>query len=116
MLINCILVGIGGGLGAALRALLSDIIKKHWKSRFPLATFLINLSGSFVLGFLLNHNAEDFYILLIGTGLLGGFTTFSTFNYETVTLLREDGKPTAILYYLFSVILGLAAAWAGFVL
>ncbi len=113
MLVNCILVGLGGGLGAILRASISNFMKRYWNGHFPLATFLINIIGSFLLGLLIQHQSGVYVRLLIGTGILGGFTTFSTFHYETFHLLRSDKKITAILYYLLSLIFGLAAAWAG---
>ncbi len=113
MIVNCILVGLGGGLGAVFRAAVSNIIKGYWKGAFPLPTFLINVFGSFLLGFLLQYQSGSTVRLFIGTGILGGFTTFSAFHYETVSLLREENKITAILYVLLSLVFGLAAAWAG---
>lgn len=113
MLVNCILVGFGGGLGAVLRASVSNIMKKYWKGHFPLPTFLVNVVGSFLLGLLLQYQKVSDVRLFIGTGILGGFTTFSTFHYEAANLLREDKKLTAVLYVLLSLTFGLLAAWAG---
>ncbi len=113
MLLNCILVGVGGGLGAVLRVAASNRMKKFTNRHLPLPTFLINVLGSFLLGFLLQYQSGSTARLLFGTGILGGFTTFSTFHYEAVSLLRGDNKITAILYVLLSLFFGLAAAWAG---
>ncbi len=113
MLVNCILVGLGGGLGAVLRAFASNLIKRVWKNNFPLATFLINIVGSFLLGLLLQYQSDNHMRLFIGTGILGGFTTFSTFQYETTHLFRDDKKFTAVLYVLLSLTFGLSAAWLG---
>jgi CrcB protein len=104
LLVNCILVGLGGGLGAVLRASVSNIIKRVWKADFPLATFLINVVGSFLLGLLLQYQSDQHIRLLIGTGILGGFTTFSTFHFETIHLFLGKKKLTAVLYGLLSLI------------
>lgn len=113
MFVNIILVGIGGGIGAFLRAALSDLIKKYFNTSFPFATFAINIAGSFLLGLLIGLNSGSLCRLLLGTGILGGFTTFSTFNYEAVLLLKSRKVFTFLFYYLFSTILGLLAAFAG---
>jgi CrcB protein len=116
LLVNCFLVGLGGGLGAVLRASVSNLVKRVWKADFPLATFLINVVGSFLLGLLIQYQLDHRIRLLIGTGILGGFTTFSTLHYETIHLLLEKKKLTAVLYGLLSLIFGLLAAWAGLVI
>jgi CrcB protein len=109
-------VGIGGGAGALLRALLSDFISNIWHKDFPLATFLINITGSFALGMLLHYHMDDFWLLLLGTGFMGGYTTFSTFNYQLVFFMKADRKLTFMLYYSLSVICGLAAAALGYII
>lgn len=116
MLVNWFLVGLGGGLGAVLRASVSNLIKRVWKADFPLATFLINVVGSFLLGLLLQYQSDHHIRLLIGTGILGGFTTFSTFHYETINLLLGKKKLIAVLYGLLSLTFGLLASWAGLVI
>lgn len=113
MLLNIILVGIGGGIGASLRALLTDLIKKIWNHSFPLATFIINITGSFLLGVILHYHSNDLWKLLLGTGVMGGYTTFSTYHYEAVSLLKAHKKLTFLLYYSLSVICGLIAAILG---
>lgn len=109
--------GIGAAIGAVLRYETTAWIKKHTTGSFPLATFLINLAGAFVLGLLAGRlvSASSLY-LLFGTGICGGFTTFSTFSYETVILLREKKIVTALIYQLFSLALGVLSVAAGFFL
>lgn len=113
MFLNIFLVGIGGGIGAFFRAALSDLFKKYFSTSFPFATFTINIIGSFLLGLLIGLNAGSIGRLLFGTGILGGFTTFSTFNYEAVLLIKSKKIGTFLCYYLLSTILGLLAAFAG---
>jgi fluoride exporter len=113
MIINFVLVGIGGGLGAFLRAWITEGIKKIWYRDYPLATFLINVTGAFILGVLISFQAGNLWMLLFGTGLMGGYTTFSTFNYELITLMKSGRKKTSLLYELLSVLCGLAAAAVG---
>ena len=112
------LLAIGGGAGANARYWLGRVIAE-WQLRrferveFPWGTFAINVSGSIVLGLVaavwLNHHdpARRNWYLFLGTGFCGGFTTFSTFSYETFQLI-QDGKPwAAIAYALGSVAAGL---------
>jgi CrcB protein len=117
------LLAVGGGAGANARYWLGHSIAEWQTHRFPRlefpwGTFFINVSGSVVLGFVaaawLNHHdpARRNWYLFLGTGFCGGYTTFSTFSFETLKLL-EDGKPwAAAAYALGSVALGLAGVWA----
>jgi CrcB protein len=110
-------VGAGGALGAVSR----EAISLAWPAAaggFPWATFLINMSGSVVLGFLATLMLEAFprgrlARPLIGTGFIGAYTTFSTFAVEAVTLVRDGHPGTAAAYVLGSAAGGLAAARAG---
>ena len=113
------LLTIGGGLGTNARYFLGRAVARfQGDAAFPWATFLINVLGSALLGVVaaacLNHPdpARRNWYLLLGTGFCGGFTTFSTFSLETLTLL-ETGRPwTALGYALGSVAGGLFAVWA----
>ncbi|MFL0565395.1 fluoride efflux transporter CrcB [Microbacterium sp. 179-I 1D1 NHS] len=86
-------LSLAGGVGAVLRLVLDGAIKVRTRTAFPLGTLLINVSGSLVLGFVtqlaLGGILDDAWRLVIGTGLCGGFTTFSTASFETVRLARE---------------------------
>lgn len=113
---NILLVGAGGFLGAAARYLLGKYVNNLWKGSFPLGTFIINISGSFLLGLMVFHpflvkTLSKEISLGLGVGFLGAFTTFSTLEYETVQLLEKRKTLTAMLYVLLSFILGIAAAW-----
>ncbi len=110
---------IGGGVGAVARWVISARVQRY-AVLFPLGTLTVNLLGSFLLGFIMA--AFRYYgvftrtqILLLATGLCGAFTTFSTFAYETFTLLR-DAPLYGVLYVIASLAGGLLAVYAGFVL
>ena len=114
MAINYLMVLIGGSLGAVCRYAVSIQMKRIISTEFPLATFLINLSGSFLLGLLLASHTSSLIQLLLGTGFLGGFTTFSTFQVENVTLFRKGNYGLLILYVSFSVGFCILFAYLGF--
>src|SRR5574340_840487 len=121
-LLPYLLVGTGGFLGANARYLTAKWVDHLIDARFPLGTFLINVSGSFLLGFLGALLAErlvphgDQLRLALGVGFLGAFTTFSTFEFETHALF-EDGAWLAALSNIFlSLFAGLLALRAGLVL
>jgi fluoride exporter len=120
---DILLVGAGGFLGAQARYGLSNFASHKFGIAFPYGTYLINLSGSFILGLFLglvsrNFLADESYHWLIAIGFCGGYTTFSTFTYETLTLIRE-GKPVAGLVsnllgsYLFGLLAALLGFWLG---
>jgi fluoride exporter len=113
------LIGIGGSFGAAARYLLGHFINKKKKlSPFPLGTWTINIMGSFLLGLLANlhlSNAiSDWVWFFVGIGFCGAYTTFSTFGYETITLLQSNKKFLAGIYVITSVILSITTAALGF--
>jgi len=110
-------VGIGGASGALARYALNLLFAKFF-APFPFATFFINISGSFLIGFLITLFSEKFETgenlhLAIIVGFLGAYTTFSTFELETFELLREKQLPTAFFYVSMSFALGLASLIAG---
>jgi CrcB protein len=117
-----LLVGLGGGLGAlgryGLGVWLADIFHTP---KFPFPTFFINLLGCLLIGILygLHFHHSQFTKpaqLFIFTGILGGFTTFSTFGWETLTLLQNGNPRGAFLYGGGSIVLGLLAVWLGYAL
>ena len=108
-------VGIGGAIGAVLRFCIGQIIV--YEAGFPFATCIANLVGCFLLSFLLSGKLLRHYPkmkLALTTGLLGSFTTFSTFSYETISLISNELYGTALLYVLLSVIGGLLLSFAGY--
>ena len=113
---NILAVGLGGALGAIFRYLLGQIIPKLG-SGFPIATFAVNLIGCFAIGLVVglagkHSNIDPRVILFLQTGICGGFTTFSTFSLESLTLIEEGKIAIGILYIVLSVLLGLFALLA----
>ena len=96
-----LLICLGGAIGTGARYLVGVWMARTGATVFPYGTLLVNLSGSFLLGVLMQLSLSTQMIsadmrLIIGTGVLGGFTTYSTFNYETLALLREDAWGVAL--------------------
>lgn len=113
----CVIMA-GGGLGAGFRATLGHWIANNFASAFPLGTFVVNVLGSFMIGLLSVALANrvgqaDWIRLFLMTGLLGGFTTFSSFSLETVHLVQNGRATIAASYILASVILCVGGAMAG---
>lgn len=114
------IIGLGGILGTLLRYYLGQWVSSRSAHRgcvFPWGTWVINLSGSLLLGVLAGLHAQnalpDWSWLMLGTGFCGAYTTFSTFGYETVTLIGKGDKLQAALYVLSSATLGVTCAWFG---
>jgi CrcB protein len=110
-------VMIGGFFGAICRFALSEWI--HTNNEFPLATLLINVSGCFLLGWFLTFVSQlrkirPEFTLLVGTGFIGSFTTFSTFSMETLSLIQSGFIFMAFFYVLTSTVLGILLAYAGY--
>lgn len=115
------LIGIGGSFGAAARYLLGNFINKKRKlSPFPLGTWVINFTGSFLLGVLANlhlsNDISDGVWFFVGIGFCGAYTTFSTFGYETITLLQSNKKFFAGIYVITSVFFSITSAAIGFII
>ena len=116
-----LLVAVGGSLGAIARFVLARWVGLLVETRFPLGTFVINVSGSFLLGIVGTLVAEkvfpdsDAVRLALGVGFLGAFTTFSTFEYETHALFEDGSWLTATTNMFVSLFLGLIAVRAGIV-
>ncbi|PLS04303.1 fluoride efflux transporter CrcB [Neobacillus cucumis] len=113
MITNIALVAAGGFFGALSRFGLSKLIKRRYPSTFPIATFIINLLGSFLLGLIFGANLENTWRLLLGTGFMGAFTTFSTFKLENIQLQANRNWKVSILYLGLSYTLGIVLAFIG---
>ena len=115
---NLLLIAVGGALGAVSRFLLGNAVSKAMGSALPFGTFVINVVGCFAMGLLMTLIVDRELLpgawrLFLCVGFLGGFTTFSSFGYETMMLLAE-GRLLAVLAYVgCSVGLGVVAAAAG---
>ena len=116
---NVLLVGLGGGAGAILRYWLGTWVQDRLgTAQFPYGTLVVNVAGCLVIG-LLGYWGEARQVftlesrLLIFTGVLGGFTTFSAFGAETMELARKGAGGLAVANVAASVVLGLAGVWAG---
>jgi CrcB protein len=117
-LIRYLIVVIGGGAGALVRYVAASAIMARFGGKFPLGTFAINVTGSFLIGFLMTMLTERFQFdprwrLLLVVGFLGGYTTFSSYEWETYTAVRDGGLRIAMLNVVSSNILGYVAVWLG---
>jgi fluoride exporter len=118
MLTRYLLVAIGGGTGALARYVAGAAIMTRFGGRFPLGTLIVNVTGSFLIGFLMTILTGRFQFdprwrLLLVVGFLGGYTTFSSFEWETYTAAREGELWAGLLNVVLSVMLGYIAVWLG---
>lgn len=110
-------LSLAGGLGAVLRFVLDGVIKRLVPSTFPVGVMVINVTGSFLLGLLtglvLSGTVSHEWLLVLGTGFLGGYTTFSTASFETVRLLQTRRYGAALLNGLGMLVLAVTLAYLG---
>lgn len=112
-----LIAGIGSFVGGALRFIVSTLVGKIGNG-FPLGTFIVNMLGCLIIGTLYGiiskHNLSAEMRTLLTVGFCGGFTTFSTFAYENLTMLKDGNLITFIAYSGLSLIVGIVAAWLGY--
>jgi CrcB protein len=113
-----LMVVLGGAAGSLMRYVLGAAIMRRVGGRFPLGTVTINITGSFLIGFLMTllterWNPHPNWRLLLVVGFLGGYTTFSSFEWETFGLMRDGGRWLALLNVVGSVVIGYLAVWLG---
>ena len=118
MLKTILYIAFGGAIGSVLRFLTSLFVAKFWANHFPLATFLTNVVGCFLIGLFIgflekNHLTDSNLKWFLITGFCGGFTTFSTFGMENLNLFQNNNSFLALAYIASSIITGLFAVWLG---
>ena len=118
---NYLLVFIGGGLGSTLRYLVNIICPKLFGPAFPYHTFIINITGSTVMGLIAGYfafrgDASQSWRLFLMTGILGGYTTFSAFSLDTAFLYERGDLGLALFYVLGSVVFSIGGLFAGLAL
>jgi CrcB protein len=110
-----VLIGVGllGGAGALARFLVDGAVAARLGRSFPFGTLAVNLSGAFLLGLLVGAVTDDDALRLAGVGLLGSYTTFSTWAFESHRLGEDGQRGLAALNFGASLVLGVLAAWLG---
>lgn len=112
-----LLVAVGGALGSVMRYACTIILGNK---NFPINTLIVNLVGSFVIGFVMSycskHATANYWQLLLVTGVCGGFTTFSAFSYEVLMMLQQGKFVAAIAYIVISIIFSILFVAFGFAL
>ena len=117
MMINCLFVGMGGFIGSVCRYLLG-LLPIETSQGFPVKTLITNVIGAFVIGIVAAAAAKNTalnprLVLFLKAGICGGFTTFSTFAYETGAMMEKGQTGLALLYVILSAILGVLAVFCG---
>lgn len=124
-MLTLLLVGLGGGLGSISRFGLSEFIYKIFGKSFPHGILIVNILGCLIIGALaaffqkerlLEHFLTPHFRALLITGFLGGFTTFSSFSLDALTLLQKGEWSKAIIYIMLSVFISMIAVFVGFYL
>lgn len=117
-----LLVAVGGALGSMARYGSGVLIGKVWDVTFPLATMLINIAGSLAMGLFIGYlvrttpSWQADARLFVAVGIFGGFTTFSSFSLDTISMMERGDVGQALLYVVLSVVVGIAALYGGLVL
>ncbi len=117
-MVRYILVLVGGAVGSLTRFVVGTAIVARLGGRFPYGTVFINLTGSFLIGFAMTYLTERTYLnpnwrFLLVIGFLGGYTTFSSFEWETLSLMRDGSRWLGLLNGFGSFIIGYGAVWLG---
>jgi fluoride exporter len=121
MLRTLICIALGGSIGSVLRYLTAVLLQKYYTTVFPLATFLVNVIGCLLIGVIMgllekNQLTNTNIKWLLVTGFCGGFTTFSAFSFENISLLQNGYYGWAFFYITSSIVLGIGGVWLGLTL
>lgn len=104
-------VALGGFFGAISRFYISSVIRTQ---TFPIATFVVNILGSLLFGFIVGLDLPETMHSLFTTGFLGAFTTFSTFSYESIQLIEKRHYLTAAIYIVSTLMIAVVGVWVGY--
>lgn len=107
-------VGIGGSLGSVCRYAAGYFLGERWDGPFPIATFCVNMIGAFLLGVVVASDLDAAWKAGLGTGFMGGLTTYSTWMVESFKLIEEGERKTALVNLILSVVLGIILFLVGF--
>ena len=116
-----IFIALGSAVGGVTRFLLGTFVQARFGAAFPVGTLLVNVSGALLLGFLFTFaiaapSVSPEMRALLTTGFCGGYTTFSTFSHETITLIEDGDMARAAMYVTLSIVLALVGVWLGIAL
>ena len=119
--VTLLLIGVGGALGSMARYLLSTLVYRLVPSLFPFGTFAVNVVGCVLFGIIVGLAEQRFVLrpearVFLLIGVLGGFTTFSTFAFESFELLRDGQFMSAAINVVGQIVAGVVGLWAGFVI
>lgn len=117
-MLEIFIIALGGGIGATTRYLVSDWAAQRLGASFPYGTLIVNVVGCFIIGMFMQLMTEriivsPYWRLLVTVGFAGGLTTFSSFSYETLILLRDTGITIAMYNVLANMVFGFFATWVG---
>ncbi|HEX5154025.1 MAG TPA: fluoride efflux transporter CrcB [Parafilimonas sp.] len=115
---NLLFIGIGGFMGSICRYLLQQFVQNNYPSSIPYGTLIVNIIGCFIIGLVYELSSKGNLLssemrLFLATGICGGFTTFSSFAYENVSMVLDGEFLYPLLYLLMSVVIGFGAVHAG---
>ena len=118
VLIHCLAIGVAGALGALARFGVGHLCRRLFDTSFPIGTLIINVSGSFILGWFVAYAGQRAHVgeatrLAVAVGFLGAYTTFSTWVYDTSALAAEGKSAMAVANLVLSVVMGLVAVRLG---
>ena len=121
MFLNILAVAVGGSIGAITRYLVSTWAAERFDANFPYGTLFVNVAGCLMIGFFMTLTTErlivsPYWRLIFAVGFVGGLTTFSSFSYETLRLLKDADIMLAFYNTGLNLVLGFVATWAGIVL